>query len=552
MKPTPTDQRRSRDLQAAPGWRTGSGPARHAPTRYRRRPAERRREQNAQNAVERGLAQRNAADKRSRSGRGVPTRPGTKPYPTDRRHWTVEAVDRACGRDQAFPAPRRRGAHRRRDLTFDVAPGEFVAVVGPTGCGKSTTLSLVSGLEPPSDGAVRSTARRSAASRTASATCSRTTRVLPWRTVLDNVAAGPRYRGRRRRPRPASRARDWIDRVGLAGFEDYYPHQLSGGMRKRVALAQTLVNEPRILLMDEPFCALDVQTRALMQDELLRLWAGTGAAVVFVTHDLEEAIALADRVVVMTAAPATVKDDLRRCDLPRPREVEEIRLSRSSWTSTGRSGPRCAKRSRSPAREEPAVSLDVGADARRGAASPTASRRARRRLRRRRRWPVTAGAAAAGRAVARLAGSWPPTYWIDPFYYSMPSAIWDQAGRLVHRRHRARLDLDADRRTPSRRPCSASCIGAIAGVVLGIAARPGPVPGRRAARRSSRRPTRSRASCWPRCSSSGSASADLQGRHRGRAGLLRGLLQRLPGRPRGGPQPRRQRPHPRAPAARRC
>jgi NitT/TauT family transport system ATP-binding protein len=149
--------------------------------------------------------------------------------------------------------------------------------------------------------------------------------ILPWKTVLDNVALGLRYRkvpGRE----AIARARDWISRVGLAGFEDRYPHQLSGGMRKRVAMAQTLITEPSVLLMDEPFGALDVQTRELMQDELLRLWSGSGAAVVFVTHDLTEAIALADRVVVMTAGPATVKD-IVAVELPRPRKVEEIRLT---------------------------------------------------------------------------------------------------------------------------------------------------------------------------------------------------------------------------------
>jgi NitT/TauT family transport system ATP-binding protein len=149
--------------------------------------------------------------------------------------------------------------------------------------------------------------------------------VLPWRSVLDNVATGPRYRGEAKSA-ARDKARDWVHRVGLGGFEDYYPHQLSGGMRKRVALAQTLVNEPSILLMDEPFSALDVQTRALMQDELLRLWSGSGAAVVFVTHDLEESIALADRVIVMTSSPATVKASF---DVPleRPRTVEEVRLT---------------------------------------------------------------------------------------------------------------------------------------------------------------------------------------------------------------------------------
>jgi NitT/TauT family transport system ATP-binding protein len=154
--------------------------------------------------------------------------------------------------------------------------------------------------------------------------------VLPWRSVLDNVATGPRYRGASKRA-AREQARDWVERVGLGGFESYYPHQLSGGMRKRVALAQTLVGEPSILLMDEPFSALDVQTRGLMQDELLRLWSAAagaehGAAVVFVTHDLEEAVVLGDRVVVMTAGPATVKGAF---DVPleRPRDAEEVRLT---------------------------------------------------------------------------------------------------------------------------------------------------------------------------------------------------------------------------------
>src|SRR6202023_3421687 len=134
----------------------------------------------------------------------------------------------------------------------------------------------------------------------------------------------PRYHGAVG-PEPRVRAREWIARVGLAGFEDRYPHQLSGGMRKRVGLAQSLINGPRILLMDEPFSALDVQTRSLMENELLSLWSSTSASVVFVTHDLEEAIALADRVVVITAGPGTVKGTYE-VDLPRPRNVAEIRF----------------------------------------------------------------------------------------------------------------------------------------------------------------------------------------------------------------------------------
>ncbi|MFC4783679.1 ABC transporter ATP-binding protein [Nocardioides sp. MAHUQ-72] len=212
-----------------------------------------------------------------------------------------------------------------RDVTLDVAPGEFVSIVGPTGCGKSTTLSLVSGLEPASQGTAHVHGRPVAGIPDGVGYMFQADAVLPWKNVLDNVAVGLRYRGTAKAEANA-RARDWIERVGLAGFEDRFPHQLSGGMRKRVAMAQTLITEPSLLLLDEPFGALDVQTRELMQDELLRLWSGTGAACVFVTHDLTEAITLADRVVVMTAGPATVKDVVD-IDLPRPRRVEEIRLT---------------------------------------------------------------------------------------------------------------------------------------------------------------------------------------------------------------------------------
>ncbi|GII53154.1 mannosyltransferase [Planotetraspora thailandica] len=211
-----------------------------------------------------------------------------------------------------------------RDMSFTVRQGEFVSVVGPTGCGKSTSLSLISGLAAAGEGEVFVQSRPVTGIPDRLGYMFQQDAVLPWRTVLDNVAAGPRYRGATKQA-ARDQAKDWVARVGLAGFERYYPHQLSGGMRKRVALAQTLINEPSILLMDEPFGALDVQTREHMQDLLLDLWSGTGAAVVFVTHDLTEAIALADTVVVMTAAPATVKDVVR-VDLERPRRVEEIRL----------------------------------------------------------------------------------------------------------------------------------------------------------------------------------------------------------------------------------
>ncbi|MFF3006656.1 ABC transporter ATP-binding protein [Kitasatospora sp. NPDC057940] len=232
-----------------------------------------------------------------------------------------------------------------RDLDLTVAQGEFVAVVGPTGCGKSTTLTLVSGLEEPTEGEVRVDGEPVRGIHPKVGFVFQQDAVFPWRTVLSNVMAGPRFRGVPT-AEARERARDWLGRVGLAAFEDRYPHQLSGGMRKRVALAQTFVNDPDILLMDEPFSALDVQTRALMSDQLLELWAGTrasgnAASVVFVTHDLDEAIALADRVVVMTAGPATVKE-IFTVDLPRPRTVEAVRLEprfvelyREIWASLG-------------------------------------------------------------------------------------------------------------------------------------------------------------------------------------------------------------------------
>lgn len=211
-----------------------------------------------------------------------------------------------------------------RDINFKVEQGEFCAVVGPTGCGKSTTLALVSGLEPPSEGTVSVLGQPVHGVGKSLGYMFQSDAVFPWKSVLQNVAAGLRYRGVAG-AEANRRARDWITRVGLSGFEAYYPHQLSGGMRKRVALAQSLITEPRVLLMDEPFSALDVQTRTLMENELLGLWSSTSASVVFVTHDLEEAVALADRVVVLTAGPGTVKSTYK-VGLSRPRDVAEIRF----------------------------------------------------------------------------------------------------------------------------------------------------------------------------------------------------------------------------------
>ena len=223
-----------------------------------------------------------------------------------------------------------------RDFDLVVRPGEFVAIVGPTGCGKSTTLNLITGLTKPNAGDVRVMGKSVTGNDPRIGFVFQTDALFPWRNVLRNVAAGPLYRGMTKE-RAYTAARAWIARVGLTGFEDHYPHQLSGGMRKRVTLAQTFINNPSILLMDEPFSALDVQTRIVMQDELLDLWSSSNASVVFVTHDLEEAVALADRVYVLTAGPATVKA-VYDIPLPRPRVTAEIRyqpefvaLSRRIW-----------------------------------------------------------------------------------------------------------------------------------------------------------------------------------------------------------------------------
>jgi NitT/TauT family transport system ATP-binding protein len=210
-------------------------------------------------------------------------------------------------------------------VDFTVEPGQFCAVVGPTGCGKSTLLSLVSGLDRPSEGSVWVGGKEVDGITDGVGFMFQADALLPWKSVLHNVALGLIFR---RVPKKDAyeRARDWIRRVGLAGFEDRYPHQLSGGMRKRVAMAAAWITEPSVLLMDEPFGALDVQTKAIMSNELTGLWEQSRPSVLFITHDLEEAVALADRVVVMTSGPGSVKQ-VFDIDIPRPRgSVQEIRF----------------------------------------------------------------------------------------------------------------------------------------------------------------------------------------------------------------------------------
>jgi NitT/TauT family transport system ATP-binding protein len=213
-----------------------------------------------------------------------------------------------------------------RDTTLRVAPGEFVSVVGPTGCGKSTLLNIAAGLLAPSAGTVRVQGEPLGGINRHAGYMFQSDALLPWLSALDNVALGLEYRGMA----PAEvreRAQGWLERVGLSGHGHRYPHQLSGGMKKRAALAQTLILDPKILLMDEPFSALDIQTRQLMENELLELWSADRKSVVFITHDLEEAISLSDRVVVLSAGPATHAMGEFAIDLPRPRDVAEIRLT---------------------------------------------------------------------------------------------------------------------------------------------------------------------------------------------------------------------------------
>jgi NitT/TauT family transport system ATP-binding protein len=213
-----------------------------------------------------------------------------------------------------------------KDVSLAIGAGEFVSVVGPTGCGKSPLLNVAAGLLRPSSGVLRVFGEPLTGVNRRAGYMFQSEALMPWRDAHANVTAGLEFRGM-----PASDARDrgeeWLARVGLEGFGGRYPHQLSGGMRKRVALAQMLILDPTILLMDEPFSALDVQTRQLMENELLELWNADRKSVIFITHDLEEAISLADRVVVLSAGPATRPIGEFAIDLPRPRDVSEIRLS---------------------------------------------------------------------------------------------------------------------------------------------------------------------------------------------------------------------------------
>jgi NitT/TauT family transport system ATP-binding protein len=214
-------------------------------------------------------------------------------------------------------------AVERADLT--VGDGEFVAIVGPTGCGKSTLLNAAAGLISPSAGKVEILGRPLAGLNDRAGYLFQADALFPWKTAIENVAIGLQVAGVAA-PAARERARAWLTRVGLTAFADRYPHMLSGGQRKRVGLAQVLIRDPKILLMDEPFGPLDAQTRLIMGNLLLDLWSADRKAVLFVTHDLEEAIALSDRVVIMAAGPSSRILGDWKIGLARPRDIAEVKL----------------------------------------------------------------------------------------------------------------------------------------------------------------------------------------------------------------------------------
>lgn len=204
--------------------------------------------------------------------------------------------------------------------TLDVRPGEFLCILGPSGCGKSTLLNSVAGFVQPTAGAVKVDGKAVTQPGPDRGMVFQQYSLMPWKTVRDNVAFGPLLAGHSR-SEAQSIAYTFLNMVGLSRFAKHYPSELSGGMQQRVGIARALANYPSVLLMDEPFGALDAQTRLMMQENLLRIWEDFGTTVMFVTHDVDEAVFLADRVVVMSAAPGRIIDDFK-VDIPRPRTPE--------------------------------------------------------------------------------------------------------------------------------------------------------------------------------------------------------------------------------------
>lgn len=226
-----------------------------------------------------------------------------------------------------------------QDVNLTVADGEFLAIGGPTGCGKSTVLNAIAGLLKPASGTVAIDGAPVKGVQNDIGYLFQQDALLPWKTSIENVELGLLFKGVPSSER-RERSMNWLAKVGLKGFEHRYPHQLSGGQRKRVQMAQALISGPKVILMDEPFSALDIHTRHLMQNELLRLWQEERRAVVMITHDLEEAIALGDRVAILAAGPRSRVIESFPVELERPRDVAEIKLDprfmdlyRNIWAS---------------------------------------------------------------------------------------------------------------------------------------------------------------------------------------------------------------------------
>lgn len=254
------------------------------------------------------------------------------PAPVDERNKrpmvSIDAVEMSFGTYVAV-----------QDVNLTVADGEFLAIVGPTGCGKSTILNAIAGLLKPTKGTVSIDSAPVNTVQNDIGYLFQQDALLPWKTSIENVELSLMFRGVATKER-RERSMNWLAKVGLKGFEHRYPHQLSGGQRKRVQMAQALIAAPKVILMDEPFSALDIHTRHLMQNELLRLWQEERRAVVMITHDLEEAIALGDRVAILAAGPRSRVIESFPVELERPRDVAEIKLDprfmdlyRNIWSS---------------------------------------------------------------------------------------------------------------------------------------------------------------------------------------------------------------------------
>ncbi|MGN7772778.1 ABC transporter ATP-binding protein [Hyphomicrobiales bacterium] len=255
----------------------------------------------------------------------VPVQPGE---PDTRPMVSIDSVEMSFGTYVAV-----------QDVNLTVADGEFLAIVGPTGCGKSTILNAIAGLLKPTKGTVSIDGTLINNIQNDIGYLFQQDALLPWKTSIENVELSLMFKGIAVKER-RERSMNWLAKVGLKGFEHRYPHQLSGGQRKRVQMAQALIAAPKVILMDEPFSALDIHTRHLMQNELLRLWQEERRAVVMITHDLEEAIALGDRVAILAAGPRSRVIESFPVELERPRDVAEIKLDprfmdlyRNIWAS---------------------------------------------------------------------------------------------------------------------------------------------------------------------------------------------------------------------------